>query len=96
MTDKKASKSFGHASTPIATQARLDALKAARPKPTVERHLTPGGDLEIQSKQAVNRSLERDISQTASRLENARHRLNEGRAKTWAKGKAKARFERSR
>ena len=96
MTDKQASKPFAHAATPITTKERLDALKAARPKPTPERHLTPGGTLETETKRSVNSALEARIAAMTMRLDRARQSLKDGRAKAMAKGKARAGFGRSR
>ncbi|MGD1888355.1 MAG: hypothetical protein ACFB01_14775 [Cohaesibacteraceae bacterium] len=96
MTDKQAAKPFGQAATPITTKERLDALKAARPKPTPERHLTPGGTVETETKRSVNSVLEACIAAMTMRLDRARQNLKDGRSKALARGKATAGFGRSR
>lgn len=96
MTDAKASNGFGQAASPITTKERLDALKAARPKPAVERHLTPGGTVEAETKRTVNSALEARIAAMTTRLDRARQNLKDGRAEAMVRGKAKARFGRSR
>ncbi|MFN3224723.1 MAG: hypothetical protein ACE360_00540 [Hyphomicrobiales bacterium] len=95
MTDASASKPFGQAATPITTKERLDALKAARPKPKPERHLTPSGTVETETKRSVNSALEARIAAMSTRLDRARQSLQEGRAKALARGKARAGFGRS-
>ena len=96
MTDRHPSKPFAQAATPISTRERLDALKAARPKPAIERHLTPGGTVEAETKRDVNSALEARIAAMTMRLDRARQSLKDGRAKAMAKGKARAGFGRSR
>lgn len=96
MTDASTSKGFGQAASAITTKDRLDALKDARPKPTVERHHTPGGTVETETKRGVNSALEARIAAMTMRLDQARQNLKDGRAKALSKGKAKAGFGRSR
>jgi hypothetical protein len=96
MTDASTSQGFGQATSPITTKDRLDALKATRPKPTLERHHTPGGTVETETKRAVNSALEARIAAMTMRLDQARQNLKDGRAKAMAKGKARAGFGRSR
>lgn len=95
MTDASTSKSFGQAATPITTKERLDALKAARPKPSVERHLTPGGTVEAETKRTVNSALEARIAAMTMRLDRARQNLKDGRAKALGRGKVRAGFGRT-
>ena len=95
MSDKQAAKPFAQAATPITTKDRLDALKAARPKPKAEMHLTPGGAQETETKRSVNSALEACIAAITHRLERARNELKEERGKALARGKAKAGFGRS-
>lgn len=96
MTDANASKGFGQAASPITTKERLDALKAARPKPKLELHHTPGGTLEIETKRSVNSTLEARITAMTMRLDQARQNLTDGSAKAMARGIAKAGFGRNR
>lgn len=95
MTDAT-SKSFSQAATPITTKDRLDALKAARSKPAVERHLTPGGTVETETKRTVNSALEARIAAMTMRLDRARQNLKGGQTKAMVRGKAKAGFGRCR
>lgn len=92
----RASKGFGQAASPITTKERLDALKDARPKPTVERHHTPGGTLETETKHRVNSALEARIAATAMRLDRARQGFKDAQSKALVRGKAQAGFGRSR
>lgn len=90
------SKGFGQAATPITTKARLDALKEARPKPVVERHYTPAGTLETETKRKVNSALEARIAAMTRRLDHARQGFKDAQSKSLVKGKAQAGFGRSR
>lgn len=96
MKDANASKNFGQAASPITTKERLDALKAARPKPKLELHHTPGGTLETETNRGVNSALETRIAAMTMRLDRARQNLIDGRAKAIARGNAQAGFGRSR
>lgn len=96
MTDARTSKGFGQAASPITTKERLDAFKAARPKPKAEMHLTPGGAQETEAKRTVNSMLEARIAAMTMRLERARNSMRKGHAKALNRAKAKAGFERSR
>lgn len=91
-----ASKGFGKAASPTVTKAQLDALKEARPKPTMERHYTPGGTLETETKRTVNSALEARIAATTMRLERARQRFKDAQSKSLVRGKAHDGFGRSR
>lgn len=91
-----ASKGFGQAATPITTKERLDALKEARRKPMVERHYTPGGMLETETKRTVNSALEARIAAATMRLDRARQGFKDAQTKSRVRGKAQAGFGRSR
>ena len=94
--DSKAGANFNQPSPQTVTKGELDALVAARPKPVVERHLTPGGELETSVRQAYNLKNEARISQIRDRLNNANERLNRDHGKAMVRGTAKSNFDRSR
>ena len=96
MKEARTSKGFGQAASPITTKERLDALKAERPKPKAEMHLTLGGLREAETKRAVNAVLEARIAAMTLRLERARQSMRQDRIKSLIRGKARANFGRSR
>lgn len=94
--DGKADTGFNRSSNQTVTKGEMDTLVGVRPKPVIEHHLTPGGDLETSVRQTLNVQKETRITQIQNRLTNASNRLNRDHSKAMVKGTAKADFDRSR
>ncbi|WP_417449544.1 hypothetical protein [Kordiimonas sp.] len=92
-------KSFNRAGKqpgPVSIQQELARLRASRPKPAPERHLTPGGSLEQQVKRGLNTQRETRIQELTIRSRTLSEQTKTGFARARDKGRAKGAFERSR
>lgn len=92
----KTSQSFNQAKTPAVTKGERDALIAARPKPKVEQHHTPGGTIESTVKQTLNARNEARIDRIQNRLDTAQSNMRFAHKKALVRGSAKTDFERNR
>lgn len=96
MSNNHSGKNFNHSANTIATKSERDALIAARPKPKLEQHLTPGGTIETTVKQTLNARNEARIDRIENRLKTAQSNMRFAHKKAQVRGKAKTDFERSR
>lgn len=92
----KTSQSFNQAKTQTVTKGERDALIAARPKPKVEQHHTPGGTIESTVKQTLNARNEARIDRIQNRLDTAQSNMRFAHKKALVRGRAKTGFERCR
>lgn len=99
-TDSKAGTAFNKStrqpSTHISTKEERDALIAARPKPKLEKHLTPGGITETSVRQKLNLQNEARIERIENRLKTAQSNMRFAHKKAQVRGKAKTDFDQSR
>lgn len=97
MSNKRnAGASFNRSGNPLVTKAEMDARISARPKPTVERHLTPNGYTQTTIHKSHDAQNEARIAQIRNRLTSASDRLKLARNKAVVRGTARGDFERSR
>ena len=94
------SKTFGQVGAKPALsrtmQDRINRLKASRPVPVSERHLTPGGSLETDVKRSLANLRERQIRELSTRRINTKAMVEKGFSKAKRNGIAKRDFGRSR
>jgi len=77
-------------------QDRINELKAKRPTPKVERHLTPGGHTHTQVvRQQVTLHEQRIRMMTTQRTQ-AKTKIERGFSKAKVRGQARSAFDRSR
>jgi len=90
------SEQFGKAASGAATKAELEKRVASRPKPKIERHLTPKGPQIVKLRQTLDRANENRIIHLRERLDKAKAGFEKDRGKALMRGRAKEAFDRGR